>query len=294
MSEIEEEIRRQVLAERYGASAGTGSDAQAPLKKPSTLHRWQAGGGPLGILAAIVLMLVKFGAPVFKALPFLPKLLLTAGSMFASMWYEAGRNGWPFAVGFILLIFVHECGHAVAMRMRGIPIVGMVFIPFMGALVAAKHRGKNVAEAAFIGIMGPVFGTLGGILCLATYTVYPERFWLALAQINFALNLFNLAPIVPLDGSRILPLISPKLIVVGVVLLFAMVPRNPMIWILALLSIPWVIMNWRGNAKDDPYFQATTADRWKYGFAYIGLAGFLALSSHMIMQHLTSSRPSII
>jgi len=245
-------------------------------------------------------MLAKIGAPVLAVLTKLKfllvalklltfgKFLLGGGSMLLSMWVWGMLYGWPFGVGIVLLIFIHECGHALAARLRGIPTGIMVFIPLMGAFVTTKRYGKNIVEDAFIGIMGPVFGTLAGLGCLAIYALTPSHspFWLALAQFNFFMNLFNLAPTPPLDGGWITPLFSPKLLAVGAVLLLFLVPYNPLILILALMSLPRIISGWKAKPEDSPYYQATAADRWRFGAAYLGLAAFLALMGFGVHSHL--------
>jgi Zn-dependent protease len=303
MSDIEEEIRRQMLAERQqqaGQQQGgqyTYNPVPPPEQKPSTLHRWKSQGGLLGGLASILLVLAKFFGPIFvvlsklKFLAFAGKFLLTGGSMLASMWLEAMVFGWPLAVGIVLLIFIHECGHALAAKILGREVKGMIFIPFMGAAVATRG-GRNVVENAFIGIMGPVFGTLGGLACMAIFMVHPMRFWLVLARWNFAINLFNLLPTAPLDGGWITPIFSAKLLAVGVVLLFAVAPANPFIWLLALMSIPRIISGWKAR-PDDPYYQATANDRIKYGLAYLGLAAFLGLITSWLRSYLSVHYPFV-
>ena len=267
---------------------------------PSLLERWKAKGGILGGIASALLLLAKVGAPLLALLAKLKfllvalklltfgKFLLGGGSMLLSMWVWASLYGWPFGVGIVLLIFIHECGHALAARMRGIPTGIMVFIPLMGAFVTTKRYGKNIVEDAFIGIMGPVFGTLAGVGCLVIYALTPAHspFWLALAQFNFFMNLFNLAPTAPLDGGWITPLFSPKLLAVGAVLLLFLVPYNPLILILALMSLPRIISGWKAKPEESPYYQATAADRWKFGAAYLGLAAFLALANYGLQGHL--------
>ncbi len=197
----------------------------------------------VGGLASVLLLLAKIGLPVLALLAKL-KFLLGAGSMLVSMWAWGLLYGWKFGVGIVLLIFVHECGHAFAARLRGIPIGVMVFIPFMGAFVTTKRAGQDAAEDAFVGIMGPVFGALAGLACLALYALTPSHspFWLALGQWSFVINLFNLLPIPPLDGSRLLPLFA----------------RRP------------------AGTEDGGPPPATASDRWKYGAAYVGLAVLLA------------------
>ena len=271
-------------------------------KPPSLLERWKAKGGIVGGLASALLLLVKIGAPVLALLAKLKfllvalklltfgKFLLGGGSMLLSMWVWASLYGWPFGVGIVLLIFIHECGHALAARLRGIPTGIMVFIPLMGAFVTTKRYGKSIVEDAFIGIMGPVFGTLAGLGCLAIYALTPSHspFWLGLAQVNFFMNLFNLAPTPPLDGGWITPLFSPKLLAVGAVLLLFLVPLNPIIGILALMSLPRIISGWKAKPDDSPYYQATAGDRWRFGAAYLGLAAFLALLGFGLHQHLAA------
>jgi Zn-dependent protease len=298
MSDIEEEIRRQMMAERQQGGQYTYNPTPAPAQKPSTLHKWQSQGGVLGVLASILLVLAKFFAPLvallskIKFLVWLPKILLTGGTMLLSMWARAAIWGWWFGFGMVFLIFIHECGHAFAAKMRGIPVGIMVFIPFMGAFVATKG-GRNVVEDAYIGIMGPIFGTVSGLGCLALNLVYPSDFWLVLAHWCFFINLFNLAPTAPLDGGWITPVFSPKLLLVGVVILFFIGFRNPLIWILGLLSIPRIVGGWKAKPKTDPFYQTTSADRWKYGLGYFGLAAFLALLNIWLAREAIPITPTI-
>lgn len=298
MSEIEDEIRRQILSERRLAAEAQASPEVLPASPPesarSPLRRWQSGGGWLGILATVLLLLFKLKG-VLGALKFLSlgKFLLTGGSMLLSIWLQAFRYGWAMAAGIVLLIFVHECGHAFAGRLRGIRTGAMVFIPFMGAFVTLKRGGHNLGEDAFIGIMGPVFGTIGGVLCVGIYAVTGNLFWLSLAALNFMINLFNLAPVAPLDGGWIVPLFSPKLLAIGAILLLPLTFVNPLIGLLGLLSLPRIIGGWKAKPEEQPYYQATAADRWKFGSAYVGLALFLALSSFLLMDYLVSHRPLV-
>ena len=280
-SEIEEEIRRQLLAEREAAQqrAVVAQTTAGTPRPASGLEKRAAKGGWIGTLAAVLLLVAKFAGPALSSLKFLSfgKFFLTGGSMIVSMFAYALSFGWPMGVGLVLSIFVHECGHAYAAWRRGLPFSFMVFIPFMGAMVAHKRGGKNIAEDAYIGIMGPVWGTLFGVASVALFLLTGQRIFLALAILTFFLNLFNLAPVAPLDGGWIVPLFSPKLLALGVVLLFFIAPRNPLIWLLALMSLPRIIGGWKAKPDENPYYQATAADRWRYGLAYGGLIIFLAL-----------------
>ena len=318
MDEIEEEIRKRLLAERRAdgtitpAPAPPETDSRQPyytnappIKAPSFLQKKQQQGGVVGALATILLVLAKIGAPIlvllgklkflFLGLKLLTfgKLLLTFGSMLVSMWVYAKIFGWPFAVGFVLLIFIHECGHALAAKMKGIPPSFMVFIPFMGGLYAAKGGGKSLAESAFIGIMGPVFGTLASLACALIYFPTGSVFWLALAEVGFFMNLFNLAPTAPLDGGWITPLFSPKALAFGVVILIAVGFLNPFIWILGLMSLPRIIGGWKADPKTMPYYRVDPKDKWRFGVAYLGLAAFLSVGYLLLKAFLRTHHPIV-
>src|SRR5205085_7980468 len=124
----------------------------------------------------------------------------------------------------------------------------------------------------------PVFGTIGGIFCVLMYPITGSIFWLYLARINFLMNLFNLLPTPPLDGGWIAPVFSPKLLALGVVLLFVVGVSNPMIWILALMSLPRIIAGWKADPATQPYYKVKPGDRLIFGISYIALAAFLAFS----------------
>ncbi len=201
MSETQEELQCRLLASRTagGQSPEPLPHYAAPPPRPSLVEQLKARGGIMGLLASLFAVFAKFKFLLFALLKL--KFLLGFGSMLVSMWAWGAIYGWKFGVGLVLLIFIHECGHVAAFRLRGIPVTGMVFIPFMGAFVTGKRGGQDAAENAFIGIMGPVFGALAGIVCLLVYSVSPISFWTALAQWSFLINLFNLLPI-PTPGRQ--------------------------------------------------------------------------------------------
>ena len=296
--EIEEAIRRQMLAERAAAAASQ-AGAQGPYgpqeaqPREGKLSQWQKAGGILGTVATVLLLVFKLFGPLVSALKFLPfgKFLITGGSMLISMFAYAASMGWPMGVGLVLSIFVHECGHAYAARRLGMPFSFMVFVPFMGAMVAHKRGTQDIVQDAYVGIMGPVWGTLFGIASVCLYWATGNPFFLTLAWVTFFLNLFNLAPMAPLDGGWIVPLFSPKLLAAGVVLLFIIAPSNPLIWILALMSLPRVIAGWKAKPGEDPYYHAPKAERLKYGLLYVGLALFLAVS-YRITQDILERQPT--
>jgi len=244
------------------------------------------------------MFLAKVGGPLILLLSKLKfllvgaKIALALGSMLVSMWAYSAVFGWRLAVGIVLLIFIHECGHALAAKVRGIPTGIMVFVPFMGAFVTTKRYGQNLEEDAFIGIMGPFVGSLASLACYLMYIPTGNPFWIVLGQWGFFVNLFNLLPTPPLDGGWIAPLFSPKLLAIGAVIAVVVGFRNPLIWILLVASIPRIISGWKADPKTQPYYKVPAAAKWKYGIAYLGLAALLAVGgsiSHGVMVHLSHS-----
>src|SRR5690242_13791714 len=126
---------------------------------------WQRIKKLFAPFAVIGVLILKFFAKVkFLILPmvkFLPVLLKTGGTMILSIGLYAMAFGLWFAVGFVLLIFVHECGHLLVAKRLGLKVGAPVFIPFMGAIIALKEAPRNAWIESQVGIGGPMLGTLG-------------------------------------------------------------------------------------------------------------------------------------
>src|SRR5882724_5201130 len=148
--------------------------------------------GPLAVLGAL---LAKFKALLLPALKFFPLIFKTGGTMLLSIGFYAMAWGWKWAIGFVLLIFIHECGHLIAAKRLGLRVGAPVFIPFMGAVIALKEAPKNAWIEAQVGIGGPLLGSAGAVVCYAIYIFTGQPLFAALAYTGFFLNLFNLAPI---------------------------------------------------------------------------------------------------
>ena len=143
------------------------------------------------------------------------KLLGSSLSFVVSVWFYALFFGWKFAFVFTLLILVHECGHAIFMRAFGVPASLPYFIPGFGALITIKERPASVLAEAYIALGGPLVGSLAALACFAYGELTGEQFWIAAAYTGFFLNLFNLFPVMPLDGGRIAGAISPRIWLFG-------------------------------------------------------------------------------
>lgn len=229
---------------------------------------------------------------LFSGLKF-SKLLLTGGSMLVSLVVYGFIFGWRYAAGFIALLFVHEMGHYIAAKQRGLNVGAPTFIPFLGAWIELKELPHDAETEAYVGLGGPLVGTLGALACyfVARDMGADGRWLLAVAYSGFFLNLFNLIPLSPLDGGRITAVLSPRLWLLGVPVLLGLFWLNPspMLILIALLAAPQVMKAWRFKA-DDPahasYYRASAETRLSYGTAYLGLLGFLAVMTHDVHEML--------
>jgi Zn-dependent protease len=132
------------------------------------------------------------------------KMLTTGGTMLLSMLAYSWVFGWRYAAGFVLLIFVHEMGHYLAARKRGLAVGAPTFIPFVGAWIEMKQMPHDAETEAFVGLGGPLLGTVGAIGCYFLARSVDAPWLLAVSYAGFFLNLFNLIPVGILDGGAIL------------------------------------------------------------------------------------------
>ena len=199
-------------------------------------------------------------------------LVLMAFSMFLSIAVYAVAFGMPFAVGFVLLLFVHEYGHLLAARVVGLKVSSPIFIPFFGAVIRVHDSPKSVKMEASVAIGGPALGALSALICLAVYLWMNSMLMLVLSYTACLLNLFNLIPCDPLDGGRIAAAISPRLwwvgsIVIGVLFIYT---YNLFIFLILVFSL---FRLWQTNDQDIdfPYYHLTVAQRLTVGWWYFGL-----------------------
>jgi Zn-dependent protease len=144
-------------------------------------------------------------------------LLKTGGSMALSVALYSQMGGWSFAVGFVLLIFVHEMGHVVANWYYGIRQSAPIFIGIFGAVIFVRGRIPSAKEEAVMGIAGPVFGSVAALACYAWFLKTGNHLAGELAFYGLFINAWNLVPMPPLDGGRTVAAITPWLWVVGLV-----------------------------------------------------------------------------
>ena len=232
---------------------------------------------PLAFLGALFW---KFKAAVFVVFKF--KFVGTALSGLVSIAAYALLWSWWFAVGLVVLLFVHEMGHVLEARRQGLPTSAPMFIPFMGALITMKQLPDDVWREARVALAGPIIGTIGAIAFWIVGAATDRDFFTAMAHVGFFLNLFNLLTIVPLDGGRAVAAIHPAFWLVGLLGLVALMvvfPNPILILILVIGGLElWSRWRHRGSAESRAYYSITRGRRLAVGVTYLGLAAFLALA----------------
>ena len=237
----------------------------------------------LGPLAAVGLALAKFAAQLKTLLLLLPKakFLTTAGSMLVSIVAYQLLFGWVFSVGFVLLLLLHELGHVIQLRREGVKASAPMFIPFLGAVISAKSMGDDAAAEARVGLAGPVLGSIATLVPLGLWLATGEDLWRALAYIGFLINLFNLLPVLPLDGGRAMAALSPWVWFAGFAGLIALTIffPNPILILVLLFGgmESWRRWKRRNTPEARAYNDIPTRTRVLVAATYLGLAALLAV-----------------
>ena len=178
-------IRRQ--AQKLELAAKT---APPPKEK----HSWARKLGPL---APIAILLAKS-----KTLLFALFKLKFIFSLFAFMGVYWALFGPAFGIGFAALILVHEMGHYIDIRRRGLPADMPVFLPGLGAYVRWTALGVTRQTRAAVSLAGPLAGFLGAAVCAALWYRTGHGLWAALARTSAGLNVLNLTPVWIFDGGQ--------------------------------------------------------------------------------------------
>lgn len=261
-----------------GADYGYGTpypvQADIPARAPAQpSHR---GGLATGALAVVGLLLK------FKGLAFTVVSTGVTALLYAQLF------GWAFGVGIVLLILVHESGHVVVARVMGLPVTLPVMIPFLGAFVSMKQQPRSVAQESVMAIGGPILGSLAAGLCYLGYLAMPSssagQLLRALAYFGFLINLFNLVPVTPLDGGRVLSLLSKWFNVAGLaiaagLLLFGNF-HSPVLFLVLIFGAFSTFQRFRSTTLNPAYYAVDGRTKLIVGSLYLGL--LLALGLGML------------
>ena len=256
----------------------------APDEPRSPLRRFG------GLIVAAGLLLFKFGKGALLLLGKV-KFLGTAASMLVSIAAYALLWGWKFGAVFVALLFIHEIGHVIQLRREGVPATAPMFIPFLGAFVAMKQMPKDAAAEARVGLAGPVLGSLGCLIPLAIWQATGEEFWQAATFIGLFLNLFNLLPILPLDGGRAMAALSSWIWAIGFLLFLGVMvvfPSPVMILIVLIGGMEtWRRWKLRKSPEAQEYNRVTPRNRALIGLTYLGLVVVLGVGLELTHLELT-------
>ena len=185
--------------------------------------------------------------------------------MFVSAAFYVWFGGWWFGLGLVFLLFVHEMGHVLEAKRQGLPVSAPLFIPFLGALISLKQMPHNAWNEAKLAIAGPILGSLGAAAIWAAGAATDSNHLKALAFLGFLINLFNLLPVVPLDGGRIVGALHPALWVVGFLVLLGLVflSPNPILIIILIFSGMELWQRWqaRNHPELQDYYRVTRSQR---------------------------------
>lgn len=185
----------QILEDNQLIRSGERNEKDIEQQKPVIKPKAQTKFNLIG--------LISLGFKLLKSAKVI-KVLLASASVAAYSWLFS----WQFALALIACLVFHEYGHIRAMQYFGMKTKGIYLIPFVGGLAVSDDKINTRWQDVVISIMGPTFGLIMSIFCMIAYWATGHLFFAGLATFNALLNLFNLLPILPLDGGHVLKSIS--------------------------------------------------------------------------------------
>ena len=264
-----------------------------PQQHSPTAPRRSREGGIAGGVAAGGLALLKYGGIFLK----IGKLGPTAISMVIAFFFYTLFFGPAFAVGFVLLILVHELGHVAFSAAEGVPMSMPVFLGPFGAVTAMRRPPRDARQEAIIALGGPLVGTAAALLLFAVAETMPRGYWqslfLALAYFGCFINLFNLVPMSPLDGGRIATAVSRWMNVVGLLIMavFFFLFGNPFALILLIIGLFTTVQRFRNAHRGLEPAAVPPRTRVVIGATWVAMlviaAGGMTVANNAVVQSRT-------
>lgn len=221
----------------------------------------------------------RYGVSAIAALAKV-KVLLVAGSVLLSLLAYGLAFGWRFGALFLFILAVHETGHSLAIRRRGLPASLPIFIPFLGALINLRRRPSDAAEEAYIAAAGPLFGLAASYALLLAGFILRAPVLSVAAGFGMLIHIFNLLPVTPLDGGRMVAFLRWKAWIPGFAALVVVLFYNPATHVftisdpLAPFILAFIVFNIASEVRRRPpaeYDAIGTRTKWFYGAVWLGL-----------------------
>ncbi len=246
----------------------------------------------MGILAVLGLLFGKLKlllGPLYflvKVLK-LSKFLTTGLSMIVMIASYAYIYGWKYAIGIVLLIFVHEMGHLYFAKLKKLDVSLPVFIPFVGAFIKLKQEPQDAKTESFVALGGPLVGMVGAFACFAAALFANSSLWGALAYFGFFITVFNMIPVHPLDGGRIAAALSPVMWIVGIIVMAIMLIYyfNPIALLILIMAVgkAWKVWKHKGQ-EPEGYYDVDKSFRIKMGLVYFSIFAVSSFFTYLLHE----------
>lgn len=237
--------------------------AQAAQPEPGTkpAPAWARKLGPLAPIAVVLAKSKGLLLAIFKL-----KFLL---SFFSFLWIYGALWGWKFGGGFAVCILIHELGHFIDIKRRGLPAEMPVFLPGLGAFVKWNAMGVTRRQVAQISLAGPLAGWMAAAGCLILYGHTHDPLWAALARTGAIINVLNLIPVWVLDGGQAIGALGQleRMGLLAAALVLWAYTGNAIFFLVGLGC------GWRLFTKDKP-----ATDDWGTWFYYVAVLAALGLT----------------
>jgi len=215
--------------------------------------------------------------------------LVAGGTLLLSIGAYATKAPLSLGIGIVVITLVHEIGHAVVIRAKGLRAGVMVFIPFIGGAVTLKEQPRSAYDDAQIGLAGPIFGTAACLVALQIFKWTNDTRWLAIAAVGFVLNLINLLPVGMLDGGRISGAVTKWMWVLGGGALVYKTYQQPNpLMILVLLLVAFQVYASIVREDDESFYDVTIGQRAGIAAAYFILVVFLGHQTYLALSKLAA------